>query len=164
LRLEHKDILQANATIIAGILILLTITSSVDTRIPINLPLMFLVAFVLILPFSVSSIFIIREKELQWVKRFTELGLIAVIIYIFVLGFSMMLSPVIRPESTTKISNIFSNNTHDKQNTTQASTVTNSDNILKIQNYANNITITKMNNTTYIIIKGKNPIVIQLSK
>jgi hypothetical protein len=80
------------------------------------------------------------------------------------LGFSMMLSPVIRPESTTKISNIFSNNTHDKQNTTQASTVTNSDNILKIQNYANNITITKMNNTTYIIIKGKNPIVIQLSK
>lgn len=79
-----RDLLQANATIIAGVLILLTIaTSSVRlfTRTDI------LIVILGTLPFVFSCQFLIlhfgsKERGFRWAKRLTTYGLIGLIVVI----------------------------------------------------------------------------------
>jgi hypothetical protein len=114
----------------------------------------------LITPFSVSSIYIIYKQNLREAIRVTEVGFVAIIIYLFALFIGLEISPELRPEDSNKSTDIISNNT--ELNNTKQPSIFNTSHITKSNNSIDNITISKTGNVTRIIIKEKNPTIIQL--
>ena len=73
--MESKDILIMNSTIIGGILILLTISSFSENEFP-NRSIFVVIAVVVVIIFSISSISILYDKQEQIIKKYSKMGFI----------------------------------------------------------------------------------------
>ena len=71
--MESKDILIMNSTIIGGILILLTISSFSENEFP-NRSIFVVIAVVVVIIFSISSISILYDKQEQIIKKYSKIG------------------------------------------------------------------------------------------
>ena len=69
--MESKDILIMNSTIIGGILILLTISSFSENEFP-NRSIFVVIAVVVVIIFSISSISILYDKQEQIIKKYSD--------------------------------------------------------------------------------------------
>ena len=99
--IRGKDIIQADAAIIAGILILLTISSFSPFEFP-NRSMFVSLIIPAIALFSISALYVI-EKKLIMGKRFTKVGfywLIGFMIFLMIVNVINVISPTIWQDPT----------------------------------------------------------------
>ena len=94
--MESKDILIMNSTIIGGILILLTISSFSENEFP-NRSIFVVIAVVVVIIFSISSISILFDKQEQIIKKYSKMGFIALIGFMIFIGITNIIN-IISPE------------------------------------------------------------------
>ena len=94
--MESKDILIMNSTIIGGILILLTISSFSENEFP-NRSIFVVIAVVVVIIFSISSISILYDKQEQIIKKYSKMGFIVLIGFMIFIGITNIIN-IISPD------------------------------------------------------------------
>lgn len=84
LKLDGKDLLIINSTVISGILILLTISSFSPGEFP-NRSMFVTIAVMIVIMYSTSSIYALQDK-LERAKKFAKIGFFSIVGFMIFIG------------------------------------------------------------------------------